>query len=168
MGFGGLFVRIDDMKLLCVCLGNICRSPMAEGILRKLAREEGLDWEIRSAGTNRFHKGGPADARSVAACAGKKIDISSHIARRMVSGDFDRYDVIFTMADDVTDEMREFIRPESNEQDRLKIINFLDVLSPGENRSVPDPWYGASGAFGDCFELVNQASRAWIKKLQIP
>ena len=141
---------------------------MAEGILKKVARDAGLDWEIESAGTNRYHKGGPADSRSVTACAAKKIDISSHVARRMVPEDFDRYDVIFTMASDVTDEMQEFIRPESNDQDRQKIVNFLDVLSPGENQSVPDPWYGASGAFAECFELVDRASRAWIEKLRIP
>ena len=138
---------------------------MAEGILRKLARDAGLDWEIKSAGTNRYHKGGPADSRSVAACAEKKIDISSHIARRMVSQDFDRYDVIFTMAGDVTDEMQEFIR---SDKDREKIMNFLDVLYPDENRSVPDPWYGAPSAFGECFELVNEASRAWIEKFRNP
>lgn len=146
------------MRILCVCLGNICRSPIAEGILRKLARDAGLDWEIQSAGTNRYHKGGPADSRSVAICAKKGIDIHSHVARRMAVQDFDRYDVIFTMADDVTEEMREFIR---TPLDHMKIVDFL------EDRSVPDPWYGGPGAFEECFELIESASKLWISKLQM-
>lgn len=150
------------MKILCVCLGNICRSPIAEGILRKLAQEKNLKWTVESAGTNRYHKGGPADARTVAAAKSQGLDLSRHIARRMKSSDFDEYDIIFSMAADVREEMQEFIRTSDDEQ---KIINFLDVLFPGEERSVPDPWYGGMKDFHDCYELIEQASLAWTEKL---
>ena len=151
------------MKILCVCLGNICRSPIAEALLRKIATENGLHWTIRSAGTNRYHKGDPADARTIAACAAQGVDIESHVATRLTSSDFDKYDIIFTMAEDVTEEMEEFIR---SDKDRKKIVNFLNVLYPNQNRSVPDPWYGGVKDFHECFELVFRASQAWVKKLR--
>ena len=151
------------MKILCVCLGNICRSPMAEGIFKKLVHENNLDWEVRSAGTNRHHKGDPADSRTVTACQAQGLDIRSHIARRLRSVDFDHYDVIFTMAGDVTEEMQEFIRSNA---DRKKVVNFLDVLYPGEERSVPDPWYGGMKDFHECYKLVHLACEAWVEKFR--
>ncbi len=147
------------MKILVVCLGNICRSPIGEGVFRQFIAAEGLNWTVHSAGTNRYHKGGPADPRSVAACERKGVSIQSHIARRLKSEDFDHYDIIFTMADDVTDEMQEFIR---TPDDRKKIVNFLDSLYPKQNRNVPDPWYGELEGFDECYDLIEQAARAWM------
>jgi len=132
---------------------------MAEGVLKKLVQEKNLRHQIHSAGTNRYHKGGPADPRTVSAAKSFGLDISTHVARRLTSNDFDHYDVIFTMAGEVTEEMEDFIR---SEQDRSKIINFLDSIYPGQNKSVPDPWYGGEKDFLECYQLIERASRAWI------
>ena len=150
------------MKILCVCLGNICRSPMAEVVLKKIAQERALNWTIRSAGTNRYHKGGPADERSVQVCAENGLDLSLHIARRLTSDDFVNYDILFSMASDVTEEMEIFLK---DDRYKTKIVNFMDVLYPNQNQSVPDPWYGGIKDFRSCFDLVQKASELWVEQL---
>lgn len=85
------------MKILMVCLGNICRSPLAHGILEHLAKENGLDWEIDSAGTGSWHIGHKPDRRSIAVAKSYGVDISSQRARQFEINDFDRYDFIFVM-----------------------------------------------------------------------
>lgn len=139
------------MKILLVCLGNICRSPIAEAVLKKLAKQHGLNWTIESAGTNRWHKGGPADERAIRVCAKNGIDLSRHVARWFSTDDFERYDVIYTMAPDVLEEMSEFVkRPE-----QLRVVkNFMDELYPAENRAVPDPWYDGEREFEECYRIV--------------
>ena len=153
------------MKILVVCLGNICRSPIGEALLQKHAREAGLDWVVKSVGTNRFHKGGPADSRSIAACSKRGVDIRPHIARRLRSSDFDEYDVLLSMAEDVTEEMQEFVR---GPNDSKKIVPFLASLNLASNSEkvpdVPDPWYGGPEGFDSCYELIDQACRAWVKR----
>lgn len=146
------------MKILIICLGNICRSPMGEALLKKHAKAKGLDWMIESAGTNRYHKGGPADPRSVAVCAKNGIDISGHVARRVIPDDFKKYDVLFSMASDVTYELRQFT---SDPADLKKIVSFL------EGADVPDPWYGGQDGFDACFEIIDQACLGWVNNPNI-
>jgi protein-tyrosine phosphatase len=146
------------VKILVVCLGNICRSPIAEKLLQIHADAQGLDWQVSSAGTNRYHKGGPADPRSIQVCAQNGVDLESHIARRMTSKDFDHFDVILSLADEVTEEMQEFIR---DEKDRKKIVGYLDCL--GSARDVPDPYYGGKRGFQECYALIDQAAREWVR-----
>ena len=146
------------MKILMVCLGNICRSPMAEVIFKRLAHAAHLDWTVRSAGTNRYHKGGPADARAVAECRGRGIDLSGHIARRVTAQDFAEYDVLFSMAADVTDDLREICpSPEL----MGKVVAYRPV---GED--VPDPWYGDAPDFAACYDIVETASRHQLERLR--
>lgn len=144
-------------KILMVCLGNICRSPMAELILRERAEKAGLPWEVRSAGTNRYHKGGPADERAIRTCRKFGLDLSSHVARRFTPEDFDRYDVIYSMAVDVTEEIRAFAR--SPEQMK-KVRNFMDHVRVGA--SVPDPWYDGEEEFEECFRIVEEVCDAIV------
>ncbi len=150
------------MRILFVCLGNICRSPIAEGVLRKLAVEEGLSgWTIDSAGTNQWHKGGPADPRSEAVCRENGVDISGHIARRFRHSDFSAYDRIYSLASDVTDEIAEFSKSPAEME---RVLNFMDLLPGLALRSVPDPWYGGEEGFRDCFALIERGCRALIEK----
>lgn len=142
------------MKILFVCLGNICRSPIAEGVLAKMDREKSLGFTVHSAGTNRHHKGGPADERSVRICKKRGVDISKHIARRFRVEDFTEYDLIYTMAADVVEEMQEFVSKPAHME---KVRNFLDELSPRSKmhgKDVPDPWYGGEEGFSECFDLI--------------
>ncbi|GAA4303272.1 low molecular weight protein-tyrosine-phosphatase [Compostibacter hankyongensis] len=142
------------MKILMVCLGNICRSPMAEGILREKVRIAGLDWEIDSAGTESYHVGEAPHplARKVARLHG--IDISGLRARRMTKSDFGYFDKIYAMATDVCEEMQAIGR---QEMDMQKVDLLLNLLYPGENRSVPDPWYGTEPDFHSVYTLLDSA-----------
>lgn len=130
---------------------------MAEVIFKDLVRKKGLDWTVHSAGTNRYHKGGPADPRAIAECNRRGLDLRSHIARRVVTEDFAQYDVLFSMARDVTSDMSQF-RP--NPDLMGKIVPFLH-----SGQDVPDPWYGDASDFTLCFDLLIQASEKWLDEL---
>ena len=144
-------------KILMVCLGNICRSPMAEVIFSHLARQRGLDLKVHSAGTNRYHKGGPADLRAIAECERRGLDLRSHVARRVVAEDFSQYDVLFSMARDVTVEIAQFA-PKAELMS--KVTPFLV-----SGQDVPDPWYGDDSDFSRCFDLLLEASEKRLDEL---
>lgn len=137
---------------------------MAEGILRDLLAKSGkTDWIVASAGTNRWHKGGPADERTIAACLRRGVDIRAHIARRVEPRDFSEYDVVYSMASDVSEEMREFMADPA--RDARKVRMFMDELAEGpRGRSVPDPWYGGAEDFDRCFELVERVCREIVAR----
>ena len=149
------------MKILMVCLGNICRSPLAEGILQHKAREAGLNWEVESAGTNSYHTGEAPHALSQKVAAMNGINICEQRARRFVKEDFEKFDIIYAMADDVLDDMRRIAKDKFNEN---KARLFLDELYPGKQRSVPDPWYGPEPGYHEVFELINETCDAILEK----
>lgn len=142
------------MKILMVCLGNICRSPMAEAVLRKKVAENGLDWQVDSAGTERYHVGEPPHplARKVAAMHG--MDISGYRARRLSPGDFQAYDKLYALAPDVLEEMNHIAR---GRMDPDKVDILLNELVPGGNLPVPDPWYGPESGFREAYALIDKA-----------
>ena len=140
------------MKILMVCLGNICRSPLAEGILKHKAQQAGLRWTIDSAGTNGYHIGEAPHRLSQKVAKLNGIDICNQKARQFVATDFDTYDKIYAMAEDVMDDMR---RIGGKKFDASKALLFLEELYPGENRSVPDPWYGTEPGFHDVYRIIN-------------
>lgn len=142
-----------------VCLGNICRSPLAEGILQKKADEAGLDWVVESAGTNSFHTGQPPHHLSQKIARKNGLDISGQIARRFSADDFSKYDRIYAMANDVADEMRIIA---GNKFDKTKFDLFLNELYPGKNKDVPDPWYGDEEGYIDVFDIIDRACDAVI------
>jgi protein-tyrosine phosphatase len=142
------------MKILMVCLGNICRSPLAEGVLKHKAKAAGLDWTVDSAGTNGYHVGEAPHTLSQKVARLNGIDICEQRARRFVKEDFDRYDIIYAMADDVLDDMRRIARHHYDEQ---KARLFLEELYPGEGRSVPDPWYGTEPGYHEVYKLIDKA-----------
>ncbi|MGX5820532.1 low molecular weight protein-tyrosine-phosphatase [Chitinophaga lutea] len=136
------------MKILMVCLGNICRSPLAEGILRHLSRERQLDWEIDSAGTGNWHVGDPPDPRSVRVARENGIDISGLRGRQFGTEDFDRFDRIFVMD---LDNYRDVLRKARNDHDREKVQLLLDG-----QQAVPDPWYD-DALFAPVYRLIYDA-----------
>lgn len=149
------------MKILMVCLGNICRSPLAEGILKHKAKQAGLNWQIDSAGTESYHIGQPPHHLSQKVARLNGIDICNQRARRFVKEDFDRYDKIYAMADDVLEEIK---RMSKEKYDPSKIDLFLNELHPGKNLSVPDPWYGTEPGYHEVYKIINEACDAIIGK----
>lgn len=149
------------MKIVMVCLGNICRSPLAEGILKHKVKQAGLNWEIDSAGTNGYHIGEPPHRLSQKVAKLNGIDICEQRARQFVKEDFDRYDKIYAMADDVLDEIKWIAK---EKYDAAKVDLFLNELYPGRNKSVPDPWYGAEDGYHEVYQLIDETCDAIIKK----
>jgi protein-tyrosine phosphatase len=149
------------MKILMVCLGNICRSPLAEGIMQQKVAEAGLHWVIDSAGTNGYHTGEAPHRLSQKVALQHGIDISRQRARDFVQEDFERYDKIYAMATDVMDDMK---RIAGKKFDRLKTALLLDELYPAQHRDVPDPWYGPEPGYHDVFALIDRACAAIVEK----
>jgi Protein-tyrosine-phosphatase len=152
------------MKILMVCLGNICRSPLAEGILRFKAQQAGLPWTVESAGTNGYHIGEAPHHLSQKVALLHGIDISCQRARRFTAADFHRYDKIYAMANDVIDDMRRIAR---RDFDAPKVDLLLNELYPGKHMSVPDPWYGAEPGYHEVYELIDKACDSIIKRYRM-
>lgn len=143
------------MKILMVCLGNICRSPLADGLLRKKVIENQLDVEVDSAGTSGHHKGELPDARMMKTASEFDVDLSSLRSRPIVKSDLDYFDVIYTM--DRENYWNVYDLCETEEQ-RKKIIPILDLIYPEENKSVPDPYYGGKQGFVHVYEMLDKAT----------
>ncbi|MEO5889644.1 MAG: low molecular weight protein-tyrosine-phosphatase [Ferruginibacter sp.] len=152
------------MKILMVCLGNICRSPLAEGILQDKIKKAGLDWEVDSAGTNGYHIGEQPHRLSQKVAKIKGIDISCQKCRRFVKEDFDRFDLIYAMAADVIDEMKWIAKEKYND---ALVDLLLNESHPGENRDIPDPWYGTEPGYHKVYDLINEACAAIIENHKV-
>ena len=149
------------MRILIVCLGNICRSPLAEGVLKHKARQAGLNWTVESAGTNGLHNGEAPHRLSQKVARMNGIDICEQKSRQFVKADFDRFDKIYAMADDVLDEIR-WIAKEKYDPEKVDL--FLNELYPGKNKSVPDPWYGAEQGYHEVYKLIEATCEEIIGK----
>jgi protein-tyrosine phosphatase len=149
------------MKILMVCLGNICRSPLAEGVLKDKVAKAGLDWVVDSAGTNGYHTGEPPHRLSQKVALQHGIDISRQRARDFIVADFDRYDKIYAMAEEVKDEMHWISKGAYNP---AKVELLMNELYPGENRDVPDPWYGPEPGYHEVFAMIDAACTKIIEK----
>jgi protein-tyrosine phosphatase len=142
------------MKILMVCLGNICRSPLAEGILQHRAWEAGLQWSVESAGTNGYHTGEAPHRLSQKVAKLNGIDISQQRSRKFVPEDFERFDMIYAMAEDVVHEMRRIAGSRFRAE---KVDLLMNILHPGQDRDVPDPWYGAEPGYHEVFRMIDDA-----------
>jgi len=149
------------LAFLMVCLGNICRSPLAEGILQHKAQAEGLSWQVDSAGTNGFHTGQAPHPLSQKVARLHGIDISKQRARRFTAADFQHYDKIYAMAGDVIHEIR---RIAGRQFDPSKVQLLLDELYPGQERDVPDPYYGAEPGYHEVYNMIDDAADKIISK----
>ena len=152
------------MKILMVCLGNICRSPLAEGILQYQARIAKLNWTVDSAGTNGFHVGEAPHPLSIKVAKQNGIDISRQMSRRFVRGDMDQYDRIYAMAADVMEDIKRISKEKFNEQ---KTDLFLNELYPGMNMDVPDPWYGPETDYHNVYDLIDKTSTVITEKYSV-
>ncbi len=148
-------------SFLMVCLGNICRSPLAEGILRQKAEAAGLDWIIDSAGTNGYHTGEAPHPLSQKVARHNGLDISDQQSRRFTADDFLKFDKIYAMAGDVVDEMR---RIAGRQFDPSKVSLLMDELHPGEDIDVPDPYYGSEPGYHEVYKMIDAAADQVIKK----
>lgn len=143
-----------------VCLGNICRSPLAEGIMQQKAAERGLNWTVDSAGTGYWHVGELPDSRSVATARRYGIDITGQRARQFKPADLEHFDKIFVMD---TQNLRDVLRHARTEEHRVKVDLILNQLYPGENHSVPDPYFDDDG-FEAVFRMLDEACEAFVRQ----
>ncbi len=148
------------MKILMVCLGNICRSPLAEGILQQRVNQLGLDWIIESAGTNSYHTGEPPHTLSQKVALLNGIDISKQRSRRFEKKDLQNFDKIYAMSDDVIEDMKEIAQECWLES---KVALLLNEIEPGSNKSIPDPWYGTEPGYHTVYEMIDKACEKMIE-----
>lgn len=143
-----------------VCLGNICRSPLAEGIMQQKARRAGLDWTVDSAGTGHWHVGEMPDSRSIRTARQYGIDITGQRARQFQPLDFEEFDRIFVMD---TQNLRDVLRHARSEAHRAKVDLILNQIHAGEDRSVPDPYYDDDG-FEQVFQMLDAACEEFVNR----
>lgn len=154
-------VYICWMKILMVCLGNICRSPLAEGILQHKAFEAGLNWSVESAGTNSYHIGEAPHPLSQKVAKLNGIDICKQRARRFVVEDLKIYDKIYALANDVLDDIRRIAK---DKFDPSKTDLLMNELYPGKDMDVPDPWYGPEPGYHEVYKMIDEVCEVIIKK----
>ena len=148
-----------SVKILMVCLGNICRSPLAEGIMRsKLSK----DYIIDSAGTGAWHEGQLPDKRSITTAKKRGLDITNQSARQFKVSDFDTFDYIYVMDNS---NYKNVIALAPTEEAKSKVKLILNEIFPNENVDVPDPYYGGDDGFENVFDMLDQACEAIARKL---
>lgn len=153
------------MRILMVCLGNICRSPLAEGILKDKVRKAGLNWIVESAGTNRYHTGEPPHPLSQKVALQNGIDISDQRARSFVREDIQQYDRIYALAGDVLEDIRSIAGVDF---DATKVDLLLNEQFPNENKEVPDPYYGTEPGYHEVFAMINEVCDRILEKYSNP
>ncbi|MDP2413944.1 low molecular weight protein-tyrosine-phosphatase [Daejeonella sp.] len=142
------------MKILMVCLGNICRSPLAHGILEHLVRQKGLNWEIDSAGTGGWHVGQQPDSRSIAIAKKYGLDISGQSCRKFDTSDFERFDQILVMDYNNLNDVKALAR---NEEEHNKISLFL------KDSIVPDPYHD-DDQFDPIYQIIEKRCKELIEE----
>ena len=149
------------MKILMVCLGNICRSPLAEGILWSKGKH--LNLEVDSAGTAAYHIGKQPDIRSIEIANKYTIDLNQQRARQFSRADFDKFDIIYAMDNN---NYAHLISLASNETERNKIRMILNEVNPKAYQSVPDPYYGGENGFQDIYNMLDKACDKIIQNIE--
>lgn len=150
------------MKILMVCLGNICRSPLAHGILEEMIKTEGLQWEVDSCGTSGFHNGELPDSRSIAVARDNGLDITDQRSRKLTKADTEDYDLLIAMDQSNYNQIMRL----ASEKDSHKIRLLLNYSFPDENRKVPDPYY--EGGFNHVYIMIHEACLKLIEKESTP
>jgi protein-tyrosine phosphatase len=151
------------MRILMVCLGNICRSPMADGHLRKKVNDLNLDVFVDSAGTANYHVGEAPDKRMIATGAKFGTPIDNLRARQFKAKDFDDFDVIYCMD---SSNLQNVLSLAKNNDDRNKVRLILNELQPNADLAVPDPYYGTMAEFEAVYDLLDRATDCVIEKIQ--
>lgn len=147
-------------RILMVCLGNICRSPLAEGILRSKLPHD--NFTIDSAGTAAYHIGSSPDHRSIDIAKKHCIDITKLRGRQFTKADFNNFDLIYAMD---TSNFRHIINMAQGEAEKDKVKLILNEITPGEDLSVPDPYYGGAQGFENVYNMLDEACNVIVSKL---
>ena len=152
------------ISVLFVCMGNICRSPTAEGVFRKHVSDAGLDADIQtdSAGTHAYHSGEPADRRAHAAALRRGFSLEGIRSRRVTEEDFDTFDYILAMDQDNLMVLQE----RAPDELRGKVRLFLEFAESRHENEVPDPYYGGAAGFERVLDLVEEASQGLLETLR--
>ena len=148
-------------NILIVCLGNICRSPTAEGVLRAKARDRGMTLTIESAGTGGWHVGDPPDARTIKAAAKRGYDLSYMRARKVDLSDFYEFDYLLAMDLSNHTDLLEMAPPNRTADIRL-FLDFADC----ETRETPDPYYGGADGFEHVLDLIELGANGFLDHLE--
>ena len=151
-------------SILFVCMGNICRSPTAEGIFRHMLTEKNMldNFELDSAGTHAYHIGAAPDSRAQATATARGIDLSDLTGRKVELSDFDKFDFVLAMDKDNYSILKEICPPEKYQ----KLYLFLDFAKDLDIDEVPDPYYGGTGGFEKVFDMLEQASLGLIEHIK--
>jgi protein-tyrosine phosphatase len=155
------------LKLLFVCLGNICRSPTAEGVMRALVDRDGLKDEIEmdSAGTGAWHVGSAPDARASAAAAAQGVVLDGQ-ARKVTEEDFEEFDLILAMDGSNLHDLKQ-LAGDDEQRAKVRLLREFDPASEGaSDLDVPDPYYGGESGFADVFELVQAACEGLLEQIR--
>lgn len=146
-----------------VCLGNICRSPLADGVLKQKVLDNDLDVYVDSCGTSSYHIGKQPDERMMKTALKHDVDISSLKARQFTKQDFINFDVIYVMD---SSNYNNVFALATSETDKEKIKFFLNELYPNSNMAVPDPYFGGEQGFEDVFKLIDETTDVILEKLK--
>jgi protein-tyrosine phosphatase len=149
------------MKILMVCLGNICRSPLAQGILENKVKDYITEWEIDSAGTGGWHAGEKPDLRSIQIANKNNIDISAQRARKIRSIDFEYYDWIFAMDQSNLNDLRK----QAHEHELDKIVKLTHFSKKYNLHDIPDPYYGEGDGFQIVYDMLSESIDCFLDHL---
>lgn len=151
------------MKILMVCLGNICRSPLAEGILKDKLMKQNLRVTVDSCGTSDYHSGDAADPRTIEIARKHHINLNDHRGKQFTSQHFGKYDRIYVMD---RSNYNDVISLAKNQADKEKVELILNVVNPGKNLDVPDPYYSGHDGFEKVFRMLDEACNVIVDNIR--
>ena len=143
-----------------VCLGNICRSPLAEGILKSQIKEAGLDWSVDSAGTSNWHEGELPDRRSIEVAKNHGIDITDQRSRQIKADDLESFDLVLAMD---SSNYQNILRLDPSKKNHHKVELIMNFEKPNYNQNVPDPYWDNDG-FEGVYQMLDRACRKIVEK----
>ena len=154
----------EKIRVMFVCLGNICRSPLAEGVFRKLVREHGLEerFEIRSSGTGDWHVGHPADRRMRKTAERYAVDLASHAGAQLGAADLERCDYLFAMD---KSNLHDVLFLDRDDRFGHKVRLFREFDPEPDDYQVPDPYYGGEEGFDQVYAIVDRTARTLLHRL---
>ncbi len=157
----------NKISVVFVCMGNICRSPTAEGVFRHVVQQKSLEDQIHidSAGTHAYHIGEKPDARARSTARNRGIDLSMQRARKIELNDFDRFDYVIAMDRSNFQDLKQLKDQSVNHKDKFNLHLFMDFATGWDSKEVPDPYYGGDRGFETVFDMVQSASEGLLEHI---